>query len=282
MKRRSATAKTVRWTTYHVVMGAVALLFVAPMLWMMSTAFKPERDVLVVPPRWIPADPTLEHFGRLFGQMGDFPVARWLFNSFFVSTSVTILVLLVSSMAAYALSRLHFRGRDHLLFGILSTLFIPAPIFLIPVFLIIVHTGLFNTYGALILPALGGAFGVFLLRQFFTQLPIELEEAAYLDGATPWTIYLKVVLPLSKPVLATLAIFTFLGTWNDFALPLIATNSIELRTLPVGLSIFQGRFVTEYGLTMAAALVATLPMVVAFLFMQKSITEGIALTGLKG
>lgn len=282
MSARPTVARSIRSVSYHVGMAAMALLFVCPVLWMLSTSLKPEEDVLKSPPRWIPETTTFEHFGRLFGQMSDFPVARWFFNSVFVSAATTLLVLFVSSMAAYALSRLQFRGRDGLLFGILSTLFVPAPIFLIPVFLIIVKLGLFDTYGALVFPALGGAFGLFLLRQFFLQIPLELEEAAFLDGATPWTVYSKVIIPISKPVLATLAIFTFLGSWNDFALPLIATNSMELRTLPVGLSIFQGRYVTEYGLTMAAAVVATIPMVIAFLFLQKHITEGIALTGLKG
>jgi multiple sugar transport system permease protein len=159
---------------------------------------------------------------------------------------------------------------------------IPAQVSLSPVFLIVQKLGWFNTYPGLIVPSLASTFGVFLLRQFFITIPAELEEAATLDGATINTIFWRVILPLAKPALATLAIFTFLGSWNDFVWPLIVSNDVEMRTLPVGLSIFQGRFTTEYGITMAAAVIATVPVVIAYLFFRRRITEGIAFTGLKG
>lgn len=267
---------------YYLVMTVVALLVLAPVGWMLSTAFKPESEVLSPDPRWIPEHPTTEHFTQLFQQSKDFPVARWIANSFGLAITQTVLVLFVASMAAFALSRLQYRGRETLFRGIVATMILPAQVTLIPVFLVIVKLGLFNSYPALVLPGLGGAFGVFLLRQFFQSIPVELEEAAYLDGAGVWTVYSKVCLPLVKPALATLAIFTFMGSWNDFVWPLIATNDVNLRTLPVGLTIFQGRYVTEYGLTMAAAVVATIPMIIAFAIFQKRITEGIALQGLKG
>ncbi|CAN5699354.1 carbohydrate ABC transporter permease [soil metagenome] len=267
---------------YYLVMTVAALLVLAPVGWMLSTAFKPEKDVLSSNPRWIPEHPTVEHFTQLFQQSKDFPVARWIANSFGLAITQTFLVLFVASMAAFALSRLQYKGRDTLFKGIIATMILPAQVTLIPVFLVIVKLGLFNSYPALVLPGLGGAFGVFLLRQFFLSIPIELEEAAYLDGAGVWTVYSKVCLPLVKPALATLAIFTFMGSWNDFVWPLIATNDVNLRTLPVGLTIFQGRYVTEYGITMAAAVVATIPMIIAFAIFQKRITEGIALQGLKG
>jgi multiple sugar transport system permease protein len=259
-----------------------ALLMLAPVAWMFITSIKPESDVLSLPPRWIPKTSSLENYQSLFAKAEEFPVARWLLNSVAISLSVTFLVLLISSLAAFAFSRIHFKGRDSLFLFVVATMIIPGQVTLIPVFLIVTKLGLFNTYGGIVLPGLASAFGVFLLRQFFQTIPEELEEAAFLDGAGLWTIYSRVILPLAKPALATLAIFTFMGSWNDFVWPLIVTNDVEMRTLPVGLSIFQGRYNLEYGITMAAAVLTTLPMIVVFLIFQKRITEGIALTGLKG
>jgi len=158
---------------------------------------------------------------------------------------------------------------------------IPSQVTLIPVFLIVTKLGLFNSYLGVILPSLAGAFGVFLLRQFFLTIPAELEEAAFLDGASLWTVYRRIMVPLASPALATLAIFTFMASWNSFEWPLIVTNDLDMRTLPVGLSIFQGRYTMEYGLTMASAVVTIVPMLIAFFIFQRRITEGIALTGLK-
>jgi len=259
-----------------------AIVMVAPILWMLSTALKPERDVLTPTPQWLPAHPTLENFGRLLDRAAEFPVWRWLGNSVGISIAVTLLVLFISSMAAFALARLEFRGRDALFYLIVATMVIPGQVMLIPLFLIVTKLGLFNTYLGVILPGLASAFGVFLLRQFFIAIPLELEEAAYLDGANLWTVFARVIMPLAKPALATLAIFTFMASWNSFEWPLIITNDIRMRTLPVGLSIFQGRYNLEYGITMASALVTTIPMLIAFLIFQRRITEGIAFSGIKG
>jgi multiple sugar transport system permease protein len=185
-------------------------------------------------------------------------------------------------MAAFAFARLQFKGRDTLFLVVIATMMIPSQVSLIPVFLIVQKLGLFNTYAGLIVPGLASGFGVFLLRQFFISIPKELEEAAYMDGASLWTIYWRIILPVAQPALATLAIFTFLGSWNDFVWPLIITNDVEMRTLPVGLSIFQGRYTSEYGITMAAAAIGSIPVIIAFLLFQKKITSGIALTGIKG
>ncbi len=265
----------------QVVMFVVAMVILAPIIWMFSTSLKTNDQILTATPRWLPNPFSLEHFHRLFTQAEDFPVARWLFNSAFISSTVTILVLWITSMAAYAFSRLHYKGRDTLFIAVIATMMIPAQITLIPSFLIVQKLGWFNSYQGLIVPGLAGAFGVFLLRQFFLGIPVELEEAAYMDGAGPGTIYWKVILPLAKPALAALAIFTFIGAWNDFVWPLIITNDISMRTLPVGIMIFQGRYVTEYGATMATAAVCSVPTIIAFLIFQKRITEGIAMTGLK-
>lgn len=259
-----------------------AFLMIAPVIWMFSTSLKPEWAILDSNPKWIPNPLSFEHFIRLFTQAQDFPVLRWLANSIFVSCTVTFLVLFISSTAAYAFSRLQFKGRDVLFMAVIATMMIPGQINLIPVFLIVQKLGWFNSYFGLIIPGLAGAFGVFLLRQFFITLPVELEEAAHVDGAGPFTIYWRVVLPLAKPALATLGIFTFIGSWNDFVWPMIVTSDISMRTLPVGVMIFQGRYITEYGATMATAAVCSVPTIIAFLIFQKRITEGIAMTGIKG
>jgi len=207
---------------------------------------------------------------------------RWFWNSLFVAGTGTLTYLLLSSMAAYAFSRLEFPGRNILFFVVLSTLIIPGQVTIIPVFLILQKLHWFNTYYALIVPGLAGAFGVFLLRQFFLTIPREIEEAAFIDGCGRAGIYWRIILPLSKPALATLAIFSFLGGWNDFMLPLIATNEIEMRTLPVGLTIFLGRYSMQYGLVMATAVLATLPVLVMFLLFQRHIIRGVVPAGLKG
>ncbi|MER3496403.1 MAG: carbohydrate ABC transporter permease [Armatimonadota bacterium] len=261
-------------------MGFVALVMLAPALWMVSTSLKPESDITQAVPRWIPQHPTLEHYVKLFSDRS-FPVARWFFNSFFVATMATIGILVIASMAAFAFARLRFWGREPLFYLLLATLLIPGQVSLIPVFLIVQKLGLFNTYLGLFLPGLGNAFGVFLLRSFFARVPRELEEAAILDGASVPTIYLRVGLPLVKPALATLGIFTFIGSWNDYVWPLLVTSEVEMRTVPVGLTIFQGQYSTQFGPTMAAATIATIPVVIAFLIFQRRITEGIALTGIK-
>ncbi|HET6455042.1 MAG TPA: carbohydrate ABC transporter permease [Armatimonadota bacterium] len=259
-----------------------AMMGLAPIAWMVSTSLKHESAVMSAIPHWLPNPATMSNFTELFTQAEDFPVIRWLFNSLFVSTSVTFLVLFVASTAAYAFARLEFKGRDSLFMVVVATMIIPAQITLIPVFLIVQKLGWFNSYFGLIVPGLAGGFGVFLLRQFFLQIPVELEEAAYMDGAGPIAIYWRIILPLVKPALAALAIFTFIGSWNDFAWPLIITNDIAMRTLPIGIMIFQGRYTQEFGLTMAAAAICTIPIIIAFLIFQKRITEGIAMTGIKG
>jgi multiple sugar transport system permease protein len=266
---------------WQLVVTLAAIVMAAPVVWMFVTAFKPEKEVLNPQPRWIPEHTTAENFGNLLTKAEEFPVVRWFLNSLGIALVVTALVLVVTSMAAFALSRIEFKGKNALFMLIIATMVIPSQVMLIPVFLIVTKLGLFNTYLGIVLPGLASAFGVFLLRQFFLTIPAELEEAAFLDGAGLWTIYSRVIMPLSKPALATLAIFTFMGSWNSFEWPLIVTNDLRMRTLPVGLSIFQGRYNLEYGLTMASAVIITVPMLIAFLVFQRRITEGIALTGLK-
>lgn len=272
----------VRAMVGQVALALAAIVMASPLLWMFSTSLKPKSAILTAAPRWLPDPVTLSNYRELFTRTEEFPVLRWLANSVFVSLSHTLLVLFVTSTAAFAFSRLRFRGRETLFMVAVATLIIPGQVVLIPVFLIVEKLGWFNSYAGLIIPGLAGAFGVFLLRQFFMTIPEEMEEAAVVDGAGVWTIYWRVILPLARPALATLAIFTFMGAWNDFVWPLIITNDVTMRTLPVGLAIFQGRYTLDYGLTMAAATVCSAPVIVAFLIFQRSITEGIVMTGIKG
>jgi multiple sugar transport system permease protein len=260
---------------------SIAVIMALPVFWMISQSLTPERDIYVWPLRLFPERPTIQNYYNVLYSRPDVPIARWYFNSVFTSSVTTALVLFVSSLAAYAYARLEFPGRDILFFGLLSTIMVPGSMTMIPVFIIMRELGLIDTYLALILPHGAGVFPVFMLRQFFLTLPRELEEAAILDGCSRFGVYWRITLPLSKPALAALAIFIFLGSWNDFLWPFIATNDLMMRTLPVGLTIFNGEYWSERGLIMAGATLSTVPVLVVYIFFQQHITRGIALTGLK-
>jgi multiple sugar transport system permease protein len=268
----------------HLPMLVVAFLFLAPLLWMLSTAFKSPEDIIngLGALRWLPRPVTTENFTYVLGKAEEFPVWRWTGNSLLISFAVTALVLVVDSLAAFAYSRLRWRGRDTLFGLLVATMLVPGQVLLIPLYLLIRGLGWFDTYWALTVPAGAGAFGVFLLRQFFLTIPVELEEAARMDGCGPWLVFRHVILPLSRAPLATLGIFTFMGTWNAFEGPLIFTDSLSMRTLPIGITIFQGHYNIEYGPLMAAAALAAIPVTIAFLIFQKYIIKGISLTGLAG
>jgi len=268
----------------HLPMLLAAALFLAPLLWMLSTALKTPEDIIqgLGALRWLPRPITTENFVYVLAKSEEFPIWRWTANSLLISLAVTALVLTVDSLAAFAYSRLRWRGRDTLFGLLVATMLVPGQVLLIPMYLLIRGLGWFDTYWALIVPAGAGAFGVFLLRQFFLTIPLELEEAARIDGCGPWLVFRHVILPLSRAPLATLGIFTFMGTWNAFEGPLIFTDSLEMRTLPIGITIFQGHYNIEYGLLMAAAVLAAVPVLIAFLLFQKHIIRGISLTGLAG
>ncbi len=261
-----------------------ALLFLAPVLWMLSTALKtPDsiiRDMAVV--RWLPHPATGNNFSYILTKAEEFPVWRWTANSIFISLATTVLVLIVDALAAFSYARLKWRGRDKVFGLLLATMLVPGQALLIPTYLLIRALGWFDSYAALIVPAAAGTFGVFLLRQFFSAIPVELEEAARIDGCGPLGILRHVIVPLSLPAFAALGIFTFIATWNAFEGPLLYTDSLEMRTLPIGISIFQGRYSTEYGPMMAAASLAAVPVIIAFLLFQRHIIRGISLTGIAG
>lgn len=268
----------------HIIMMFIAFLFLAPILWMLSTAFKRPDDIVnsIGTISWWPHPVTFENFTNDLSKVEEFPIWRWTFNSLFISLSVTFLVVAVDAMAAYAYSRMKWKGRDALFALLVATMLVPGQVLLIPSYLLIRGLHWFDTYWALIVPAGAGAFGVFLLRQFMMAIPAELEEAARLDGCSPWGIFWHVILPLTRPAISALAIFTFMASWNAFEGPLIFTDSMDMRTLPIGITIFQGHYNIEYGPMMAAAALAAVPVLIAFLFFQKHIIKGISLTGLGG
>lgn len=256
-----------------------AILMLMPFIWMISTSLKSAGAVFTYPPEFIPRPAQWNNYVRIFEVL---PFARFFFNSVIVAVAVTALQLLTCSMAAYAFARLRFRGRDTLFLGYLGTLMIPAQVVLIPNFIVLRELGWIDTYQALILPAAFSAFGTFLLRQYFLTIPRELEDAAVVDGANHWQIYLRVILPLSGPALSALAIFTFLANWNSFLYPLIVTTSVNMSTLTVGLNTLQGQYNTAWTLLMAGSVIALLPIVIVFIFAQRYFIAGITMTGMGG
>jgi multiple sugar transport system permease protein len=270
-----------RWLDLLLVLAF--LTFVVPILLIFVTSFKPDAEIArfesILPQN--PAAGWRENYGYLLTS-GEAPILRWLFNSLFISTSVTLLVLTVDSMAAFALSRLELPGRKLIFSLIIATLMVPGQILLVPVYLILNRLEWLDTPLALIVPAGAGAFGVFLLWSFFQAVPRELEEAAAIDGCGKWRIYWNIMLPLARPALATLGIFTFIGSWNDFLGPLVFLDTVTQWTLPVGVAQFSTSYYTEYGLILAACAICTLPVIVVFLLLHRHIIEGISLGGLKG
>ncbi len=277
-KKMVKTVKISKSVILHVVMYTLAIITFMPFLWMILTSVKNINEIFVYPPKWIPAK---FHFENYINAFKAAPFGRYYLNSIFVATAVTLGQLVTCSMAAYAFARLKFWGRDVLFYIFLATLMIPYNVTMIPSFMVLYWLGWINTYQALIVPGLASAFGVFLLRQFFMTIPKELEEAAYIDGASRWTILRKIIAPLSKPALATLAIFTFMGVFNDFIWALIVINSEDMRTVQLGLAVFRDRYLTQWDLLMAGSVTAVLPILIVFFFAQKYFIKGIALSGLK-
>jgi multiple sugar transport system permease protein len=269
--------KRLSWMTP--VMLLVALIFLAPLIVMILTSFKPELEVLK--PRVIPQHWTLANFKYVLKYSEEAPFVRWLINSVFVSTTVTLLVLLFSSTAAYAITRLQVPGSTRILGAVVVTMMLPAQLFLVPVFLILSWFKWLDTPAALIIPATASGFGVFMLASFMKSIPRSVEEAALIDGCSPLGVFLHVNLPLCAPAMATLGIFTFIGSWNDFVGPLIFIDSVRNYTLPVGIALYQTSYYTEYGLTLATSVLATMPLIVMFMMFQRQIIESMASSGLK-
>lgn len=254
-------------------------LMAAPFLWMLGTSLKAPHEIFQYPPRWVPEVPQWQNYGEVTRVL---PFGRYFLNSTIVALSVTLLQLVICSMAAYAFARLRFPARDWLFLTYLAALMIPGQITLIPRFLLMRELDWFNTYQALILPFAFSSFGTFLLRQYFMTLPRELEEAARIDGASYFQCYRLVALPLARPALAALAIFTFIDQWNSFLWPLIVTTKREMQTLTVGLNTLRGEFNTAWQLLMAGSVIAILPILIIFVLGNRYFIRGITNSGFGG
>ncbi len=265
----------------YILLIPAAVATLMPIAYMLSQSLTPEADTLAWPIQWIPKNPTLNNFERLFNDP-TLPVFRWLVNSVLVSLAVTALVLLIDSLTAYAFARLRFPGRDFIFFVLLISLMIPGHITLIPTFLLMRNLNFLDTYHALIWNHGAGVFGIFLLRQYFLSIPRELEEAAIVDGAGRLRLYWQIAVPLVSSALVALGIFTFLGSWNDLFWPLIVLSDRQQLTLPVGLAILGQGYYTQRSLTMAAAVVASFPVLLLYAVFQRRIIAGVSLTGLAG
>ena len=259
-----------------IVLGLVML---APFAWMLSASLKLNKDVFTFPIQWIPVEPRWQNYIDIWTKI---PLALFIWNTAKITMAVTILQLLTSSLAAYAFAKLRFPFRDTLFFGYIATIAMPWQVYMVPQFLLMRELGLHNTQWSLIVLQAFTAFGVFLMRQFYQSIPDELCEAARIDGMNEYQIWWRIMLPLSKPALSTLTIFTFVTTWNDFLGPLIYLTKTDLKTIQIGLRMFISQYSAEYGLIMAASVVALIPVLVVFLALQRFFVEGIASTGLRG
>lgn len=267
------------FSAWHLLLMPTALLFALPLAWMILSSFMPESDINHFPPRFWPSQISFAGYTGLFR---DSDILRWLVNSAIVSTIAVGSHLVLCSLAGYGFARLRFAGRGMTFFLIVATIMVPIQLLMIPTFVMFSRMHLTNTLAAAFVPWLASAFGIFLMRQFFLSLPVELEEAALLDGCNRLQLFWRVVLPLAKPALATLAIFTLLGAWNDLIWPLIAISDQHWYTVQLGLANFQGMRRTEWQLLMAGNVVATLPLLVGFVLAQKHFVATMSFTGLKG
>jgi multiple sugar transport system permease protein len=265
---------------FYVLLILFTLFFLLPLLWMAATAFKPFEEWLN--PNWIPVKPTIDNFLSIFNDK-TLPVVNWFVNSLLIASLFTALILTLDSLAGYAYARLDFPGKN-LLFGLmLATLVMPGIMFLIPNYLTIAKLKWIGSIQGVIAPGLSGVFGVFFMRQFFQSLPKELEEAAYIDGASVFRTFWSVVLPLARGPIITLGVITFLASWNDFLWPLLILGGKRTAlTLPVGLATLQGQYTFDYGKLMAGALVLTLPVLILYAIFQRYIIRSISMTGIKG
>ncbi len=269
-----------RRTAQYLLLIAIAAVMIGPFLWMVSTSLKEQGEIFRYPPQWIPATFDVGNYREI---MQVLPMGEILFNSFKIAISATAGQLLSCSLAAYAFARMEFRGRSVLYLTLLATMMLPAQATMIPVFLIMKFLGWIDSHNALIVPAFfGGAFGTFLLRQFFSTIPRDLEDAARIDGCGRFRIFWQIVLPLSKPALVTLALFTFMTYWNDLLGPVIYLSSVEKMTLTVGLASLQSdAMTTRYDLLMAGSVLSVMPILLLLIIGQRWFVRGVTMTGLK-
>jgi multiple sugar transport system permease protein len=279
-RRRRFWSQSIRITVGYFVMLLMAVVSLLPFVWMVSTSLKNRSSVFTIPPTLIP-DPIL--WSNYLDVFQAFPFTRFVANTAFITFAVTLGQVLTCSMAAYAFARMKFWAREPIFLLYLGTMMIPYQVTLIPTYVLMVELGWIDSYKALIIPGvLGGVYGTFLIRQFFLTIPQELEDAAVMDGASPWWIYRAIMIPLSKPVLATYGVFTFMGTWNDFLWPLLMINSTRKMTLTLGITFMaQQRYSTDWPHLMAGTCMSLIPILILLAFLQRYFVQGITLTGLK-
>jgi multiple sugar transport system permease protein len=263
----------------YIVLGLGSIIMLLPVIWMLSTAFKPLDQVFAIPIQWMPRELHFENFVLPFQQR---PFFRYFINSGIVAVAVTVTNLFFSSLAAFGLAKYNFPGRKVIFILILSVMMLPIEVRIVPLFLLVRSLGLVDTYLGLIVPASITAFGIFIMHQFFVMLPTEYIEAGRIDGMSEFGIFSKIVLPLSKPALSALTIFVFMDSWNDYFWPLVATSTDSVRTLPLGIALFENIYFTQYNQVMAVSLLVTLPVLIVFLIMQKRFIEGMVMSGIKG
>ncbi|MDD3057661.1 MAG: carbohydrate ABC transporter permease [Sphaerochaeta sp.] len=278
MQVQSRYTKTIA-TILYALLILCALAMLLPFVWMISASLKLDKDVFTFPIEWIPSNPRWENYLEIWTTI---PLGTFIRNTAKLTVIVTFLQLLTSSFAAYAFAKLEFKGRDLLFLGYVATIAMPWQVYMVPQFIMMRSFGLNNTHLAIIFLQAFSAFGVFLMKQFYMSVPDELCEAARIDGMSEYRIWAQIMLPLSKPALSTLTIFTFVNTWNDFLGPLLYLTRMELKTVQIGLRMFISQYSSEYGLIMAASVVALIPVVIVFLSLQKFFVQGVATAGLKG
>jgi len=262
----------------HMLLLVVAGITLLPFLWMVGASLMTTGEASIFPPRFLPHHLTLSQYELLFARLN---LGRYFLNSLVLAVSVSLISLLVNSLAGFAFAKYHFRGKHPIFVFLLSSMIIPGQVTMLPVFLLLNKLGLLNTYFGIIIPGMASIFGIFLINQYLKSIPDSLLEAARIDGASDFRIYWKIILPLATPVLVTLALFTFMGTWNDFLWPLIVMSKEEMYTLPVGLANLLGEHAQDPELMMAGSVITILPVLLVFIFLQKYYIQGILLGGLK-
>ncbi|BCJ95164.1 ABC transporter permease [Anaerocolumna cellulosilytica] len=263
----------------YAVLIFITLLMLIPFVWMLSASLKLDKDVFTFPIQWIPENPRWQNYKNIWTKI---PLAKFILNTTKLTLIVTTLQILTSSFAAYAFAKLQFKNRNLLFLAYVATIAVPWQVYMVPQFMMMRSFGLNDTHLAIIFLQTFSAFGVFMMRQFYQGIPDELCEAARIDGMSEYKIYKRIMLPLSKPALSTLVIFTFVGTWNDFLGPMIYLKTESKKTLQIGLRMFISQYSSEYGLIMAASVISLIPVLIIFIALQKYFVEGIASTGIKG
>jgi multiple sugar transport system permease protein len=277
--RRPGASVLGRKALGYAVLMLLAAIALIPFLWTLSTSLKSIDEVFVYPPQWLPSTLRWSNYSNLWHQL---PMGRWIWNSSYIAVCAVVGKLILSSTAAFAFARLRFPGRDLIFYIFLGALMIPWEVTLIPGFVLMRQLGWIDTHLAIIIPSLGDVFGIFLLRQAFMSIPSELEDAARMDGASHFMVYRRVVLPLSRPALAVVAVLGFMNVWNSFLWPLIMLNSTDKYTLPVGLQLLNSEHSTQWTFLMAGDMIALVPILVVYIAAQRYFVQGITLTGLKG